>query len=455
VGKELPSLAAPPPEPSMLAAARPAPTPPKTAAPVAPPSGAVALGAPAASTQGSGPVTVQASDFPFAWYLHAVQRKITEKWAPPTRGDGRALVVFEISRNGEVKRTALEGSSGDAVYDQAALRAIADATPFPPLPEQYKSSILKIHLGLIRRGGVLLGLLALILALALLGPPRRTAAQGGAEVWLNVQKGGGTKLNIAVPVFTVVRGADAGVGRVLAEVTGNDLTYTGLFSVVAGTAALPADNPAALRQALTDFAAAGAHAALQGRVTISRDRAEAEMRLYDLTSPDQRVIAQKKFEVVPAQVRRLAHKVADDVMLEFTGVLGAADTRLAFIGVSAGRPGKQLYMIDYDGVGLTPLTENGSINLSPAWSPDTRSIAFTSYLKGYPDIYRLFPFERRPLQTVAAFLGINASPAWSPDGRSLALTMSKDGNAEIYVISIATGAVRRLTWNLGIDAEPT
>jgi protein TonB len=134
-------------EPSMLAAARPAPTPPKTAAPVAPPSGAVALGAPAASTQGSGPVTVQASDFPFAWYLHAVQRKITEKWAPPTRGDGRALVVFEISRNGEVKRTALEGSSGDAVYDQAALRAIADATPFPPLPEQYKSSILKIHLG--------------------------------------------------------------------------------------------------------------------------------------------------------------------------------------------------------------------------------------------------------------------------------------------------------------------
>ncbi len=147
VGKELPSLAAPPPEPSMLAPARPAPTPPKTAAPVAPPSGAVALGAPAASTQGSGPVTVQASDFPFAWYLHAVQRKITEKWAPPTRGDGRALVVFEISRNGEVKRTALEGSSGDAVYDQAALRAIADATPFPPLPDQYKSSILKIHLG--------------------------------------------------------------------------------------------------------------------------------------------------------------------------------------------------------------------------------------------------------------------------------------------------------------------
>lgn len=308
---------------------------------------------------------------------------------------------------------------------------------------------------LIRRADVLVGLVALCLTLASLASPRPTAAQGGAEVWLNVQKGGGTKLNIAVPTFTVLRGADVGAGRTLAEVAGNDLTYTGIFSVVAGTAALPTDNPAALRQALAEFAGSGAHAALQGVVTVSRSHAEAEMRLYDLTSPDQRLIAQKKFEVPPAQIRRLAHKIADDVVLEFTGVLGAADTRLAFVGTSPGRPGKQLYMIDYDGVGLTQLTANGSINLSPVWSPDTRSIAFTSYLKGYPDVYRLFPFERRPLQTIAAFFGINAAPAWSPDGRSLALTMSKDGNAEIYVINVATGATRRLTWNLGIDAEPT
>jgi TonB family protein len=148
MGKELPSLAAPPPEPLAPAPVRPVVAiskPPEAPAAAAP--AAVALGQPTGSTQGSGPVSVQASDFPFAWYLHAVQRKITEKWAPPARGDGRALVVFEISRNGDVKHAALEGSSGDAVYDQAALRAITDATPFPPLPEQYKSSILTIHLG--------------------------------------------------------------------------------------------------------------------------------------------------------------------------------------------------------------------------------------------------------------------------------------------------------------------
>lgn len=309
---------------------------------------------------------------------------------------------------------------------------------------------------LIRRGAVLLGLVVVCLALVffLLPPPPRLGAQTAAEVWLNVQKGGGAKLNIAIPQFTVLSGP-AGAGATLAEVTGSDLTYTALFSVVSGTSALPAD-PAALHQALADFAAAGAHAALHGLLTLRPDRADGEMRLYDLTSPEQRLIAQKKFEVPADQFRRLAHKVADEVVFQFTGVAGAADTEIAFARPRPGRSGKELYMVDYDGVGPRPLTANGTINLSPSWSPDARSILFTSYLKGYPDLYRLFPFERRPPQLMAAFLGINATPAWSPDGRQIALTMSKDGNAEIYLLDVGRATPpRRLTYNLAIDAEPT
>jgi len=307
-----------------------------------------------------------------------------------------------------------------------------------------------------QRPGALLSLLALCLGLVFLWPaPETIRAQGAAEVWLNVQKGGAARLNIAVPAFTVLAGADGATGRLLADVAGKDLTFTGLFAVVSGTTPLPANNPEALRAALADFAGSGAHAALQGLVTLNGDRADGEMRLYDLTTPAQRPIAQKKFEVPAGQVRRLAHKIADEVMLQFTGVLGSADTKIAFVRSRPDRKGKELYTIDYDGAGLTPLTEYGSITLSPAWSPDARSLAFTSYLKGYPDLYRLFVFERRPLQTLAAFLGINAAPAWSPDGRQVALTLSKDGNAEIYVMNVATGMMRRLTRYLGIDAEPT
>lgn len=294
-----------------------------------------------------------------------------------------------------------------------------------------------------------------LLIIALLGPvptPPAPRAQG-VDVFLNVTGGGSKKLNIAVPDFAPVAGSDtAGTGKMLATVAGADLNFSGLFSVVAATGAIPANNPAALKQSWTDFAAAGAHAGLHGLVAARGDRVEGEMRLYDLTSPEFRVITSKKFDVPAAQARRLAHKMADEVVLQFTGEPGIADTKIAY--VLGPRGAKEILIADYDGAGAAPVTRNGSINLSPVWSPDARSLAYTSYRQGYPDLYRAFPFERRPEQTLAAFSGINSSPAFSPDGRSLAMTLSKDGNPEIYVLTLATGTMRRLTRHAGIDTEP-
>src|SRR5438067_8819368 len=130
-------------------------------------------------------------------------------------------------------------------------------------------------------------------------PPARAQ---GVDVFLNVTGGGSRKLNIAIPEFTVVAGNEVGgAGKQLASVAGQDLTFSGLFSVVAGTGSIPSNNPEALRQSWTEFAAAGAHAALHGLLTLRGERLEAEMRLYDLTSPEHRLIAAKKFEGPTAQ----------------------------------------------------------------------------------------------------------------------------------------------------------
>jgi TolB protein len=304
----------------------------------------------------------------------------------------------------------------------------------------------------------LLPLAATLLAavLGLVGPwaPLPSPHAQGVDVFLNVTGGAGRKLNIAIPEFTVVAGADsAGHAKSLAGVVGADLTFSGLFSVVAATGAIPANNADALRRSWTDFAAAGAHAAVHGLLALRGPRLEVEMRLYDLTTPEYRVIATKKFEMGTDQPRRLAHKIADEVVLQFTGEPGIADTKMAY--VVGPRGAKEIVTADYDGFGARPVTSNGSINLTPVWSPDARSIAYTSYKNGYPDLFRAFPFERRPEQTLAAFLGINSSPSWSPDGRQLAMTLSKDGNPEIYVVTLATGVFRRLTRHAGIDTEPS
>ena len=176
-------------------------------------------------------------------------------------------------------------------------------------------------------------LLAIVVGLA--GPPVARSQQS-ADVWLNVIASGAKKVNIAVPDFALVGGADPqNWAKRLAEVTGGDLTFSALFSVVSGQPALPTTTDG-LKPRLQEFAAAGAHEALQGILSVRSDRLEGEMRLYDLTSPDFRLIGTKKIQVHPTEPRRLGHKIADEVVLLVTGEAGVADTKIAYTSTRSG-----------------------------------------------------------------------------------------------------------------------
>ncbi|MBI1726969.1 MAG: Tol-Pal system beta propeller repeat protein TolB [Candidatus Rokubacteria bacterium] len=280
------------------------------------------------------------------------------------------------------------------------------------------------------------------------------ASSQNPDVELNVRPGLMKKINIAVPDFTLVSGTDPqNWAKRLPEITAADLAFTSLFSVVSGTPTLPQGGADALKPRLQEFAANGALQALQGLLAVRGDRFEVEMRLYDLTSPEFNLIGSKKLVAHVSEPRRAAHKIADEVVLLVTGERGVADTKMAFASTRSGV--KELYLMDYDGAGAAPMTANKSINMSPTWSPDSRSLAFTSYMNGYPFLYRIFPFERRPVHLLAGYAGINSSPAWSPDGHTVALTLSKDGNPEIYLLTVTTGDFRRLTTHAAIDTEPT
>src|SRR5213593_4639107 len=93
---------------------------------------------------------------------------------------------------------------------------------------------------------VITATLLIALGRALSSPP--PARPQSADVWLNIYGRPDQKINIAIPDFTVMSGADAqGLAKRLPEVVSKDLTFSALFAVGSGTAALPANNPAALR----------------------------------------------------------------------------------------------------------------------------------------------------------------------------------------------------------------
>lgn len=142
--KELPTVAPPPPprrptpSPSV---ATPAASPPAPPPPPPPPPGQIG-----GSSQGAGAVTLSVSDFPYAWYIQAVHRKIQERW------EGRAIqgrqpeVIFEIASDGQLRGVRVGKSSGNAAYDQLATRAVIEANPFPKLPDGFPKPLLTIGL---------------------------------------------------------------------------------------------------------------------------------------------------------------------------------------------------------------------------------------------------------------------------------------------------------------------
>jgi protein TonB len=99
---------------------------------------------------GTASLSLDVSDFPFTYYLRQIQQKVSEKWVPPARESepgNRVVVLFEIGRDGQVRASKIERSSGNTIYDQSALRAVMDANPFPPLPQQFPAHSLRVHFG--------------------------------------------------------------------------------------------------------------------------------------------------------------------------------------------------------------------------------------------------------------------------------------------------------------------
>jgi TonB family protein len=92
----------------------------------------------------------------YSYYLGVVRDKIARYWIPPAGliAEGRevaSIVNFRIDRRGKITGSYVEEPSGTSVFDQAGLRAVAQADPLPPLPQDYEGDWLGIHLRFVYR----------------------------------------------------------------------------------------------------------------------------------------------------------------------------------------------------------------------------------------------------------------------------------------------------------------
>lgn len=164
-------------------------------------------------------------------------------------------------------------------------------------------------------------------------------------------------------------------------------------------------------------------------------------------------------------VRVYAHQFSDEIHRHQRGLVGVARTKISFVsdrdsesvlGLVENRQTKEIYFSDYDGANTRRVTVSRSLNTTPHWAPNARAIAYTSWRRGFQDIFVSHIYEGRLESPAGGTVEIhNWLPSWSPDGRQMALTSNRDGNAELYVINVDGSNVRRLTNHPGIDTTPT
>ena len=176
----------------------------------------------------------------------------------------------------------------------------------------------------------------------------------------------------------------------------------------------------------------------------------ADVFVYYVVSGD--TLLEKRLRADGKNGRYVAHAIANAVIASVTGTPGIFGAQLAAVGSQTGN--KEIYVLDIDGRGIANVTRNGSINLSPSWSPDGKSLAWTSYKKSNPDLY-VKDLASGATRVLSNKRGINTSPTYDPSGKRIALTRSADGDSDLFVVDAQTGEqLDQLTRGGGIDVSP-
>ena len=278
---------------------------------------------------------------------------------------------------------------------------------------------------------------------------------GVAKVYIYIDAPATSKFPIAVPRFKNMNMLPDKhqVSTTLATVISQDLETSGLFRLIDPATFL--ENPDASgitsdQINWSDWSLLGAEALIRGGFFQEEQGIRIETRLFDVIKGS--FIAGKRYFGNPDDLRLISHKFSDEVMYRLTGQKGIFLTKIAFVSDRSGK--KEIYLMDYDGHNLTPVTNHRSITLSPAWSPDGKKLIFTSYKKGNPDVFMRELFYGRETR-ISHYRGLNIAPEWSPDGTKIVLTLSQDsGNSDIYLINLKGEKIKRLTSDWANDVSP-
>lgn len=286
-------------------------------------------------------------------------------------------------------------------------------------------------------------------------------ASAQTRVYIDVDQAGGDRLPLALPQWFGEAEAPQLVSRMQA-VLRQDLNNSGLFRILDPATYIDPRPQSPDTLGYQNWAAIGAVGVIAGQLSLGPDASQVviELVLHDVLQQKSRLVG-KEYRASRNRYREVAHRFSDVIFEAFTGEPGPFNTQVICVRPrpggeegAGGRRGKDIVRMDYDGHGVTALVDDGALNLQPSLSPDGRSLAYTSYRDGFPNIY-LRQVATGKEQRITSGPGLALPGTWSQDGQYLLLSQTDDGNSDIYSYHTRSRRLRRLTSYWGIDVSPS
>lgn len=289
------------------------------------------------------------------------------------------------------------------------------------------------------------GILALVVVLCWVIYP-----SSQERIRINVDQVGAYLLPIALPMLKGET-EDPVLGQQIRGVMRRDLERTGLFRILESNS-----NGVQTIQTLPygDWSRMGAAGVIAGQLEVSQGGAPLTLQLTLHDVAQQLMLFGRVYEGSLEGYRRMAHRFSDHVLEVFTGQRGPFDTQVTCVAPVPDSKATEIVRMDYDGHDVQRLVSNGSLNLAPVLSPDGRTLAYTSYRAGAPDLY-LLNLEDGQEERLTNETGLALAGSWSPNGRYLAVSRTVEGNNDVFIYDTRRRRFRRLTTDTGIDVSPS
>ncbi len=317
---------------------------------------------------------------------------------------------------------------------------------------------------------------------------------------------------IAMPDFQ----GNSSAGRVLYNTIRNNLDINSFFQLIDPKAFLE-DSNVSLRPypenpdgfKFENWKVINAEFLIRGSHRISGGQLYFESYVYHV--PRSKLIFKKEYKAQARQGRWIAHTFSNDLFKTLTGREGMFLSQVVVGSDRSGGKWREIYVMDWDGDNMQRMTRHRSISLSPSWSQDGKSIAYSTYTlrrdrgsrnkftnldllhldiasrkkkllsgkkglnsgsvfhpngrhvflslisQGSANIFRIRTTDRKDVTriTKGPYRAMNVEPSVSPDGRKIAFSSDRSGRPMIYIMNTDGSQPKRLTFAGHYNSSPS